>query len=55
MTGVQTCALPIYNVEEVERWVLSWGTHATVIAPQMLVARIERVTAELNRRYAKMS
>jgi hypothetical protein len=36
-------------------WALSWGTHATVVAPQALVVRIEKVTAELNRRYAKMS
>jgi proteasome accessory factor B len=43
------------NVEEVERWVLSWGAHATVVAPQALVVRIEKVTSELNRRYAKMS
>jgi predicted DNA-binding transcriptional regulator YafY len=52
--GQMRMRMRLNNVEEVERWVLSWGTHATVIAPQMLVARIERVTGELNGRYRRM-
>lgn len=52
--GEMRLRMRLNNVEEVERWVLSWGTHATVIAPQTLVARIEKVTAELNERYMKL-
>lgn len=40
------------SIEEVERWVLSWGTHATVIAPLALADRIEKVAGELQGRYA---
>lgn len=42
-------------LEEIEQWVLSWGTRATVISPHALVARIEKVTADLNQRYTKMT
>lgn len=40
------------NLEEVERWVLSWGTHATVIAPLALAKRVNKSAVELQRRYA---
>ena len=33
--------LKLHSLEEIERWVLSWGTHATVIAPQALRERLE--------------
>jgi predicted DNA-binding transcriptional regulator YafY len=49
--GQMRLRMRLNNVEEVERWVLSWGTHATVVAPRLLVNRIEKITAELNGRY----
>ena len=38
-------------LEEVERWVLSWGAHATVIRPQALADRVRRIAADVVRRY----
>ena len=43
--------LRLNNIEEVERWVLSWGMHATVIRPKMLANRVARIAAELAARY----
>jgi predicted DNA-binding transcriptional regulator YafY len=40
------------NLEEIERWVLEWGIHATVIAPLALADRIENIALELRNRYA---
>ena len=34
-------------LEEIEQWVLSWGTHATVLRPHALVERIAKSAAEL--------
>ena len=28
------------SIEEIERWILSWGKHARVLAPKELAARI---------------
>jgi predicted DNA-binding transcriptional regulator YafY len=39
------------NLTEVERWVLSWGTHATVIRPKKLATRLRDITKELAERY----
>ena len=36
---------------EVERWVLSWGTHATVINPPALATRVRSIAATLVHRY----
>jgi hypothetical protein len=38
-------------LEEVERWVLSWGTHATVIKPDLLATRVSKIIRELIKRY----
>lgn len=50
--GQMRMRMRLSSIEEVERWVLSWGTHATVIAPLALADRIEQVSAELQQRYA---
>jgi predicted DNA-binding transcriptional regulator YafY len=46
-------SLHLSDVEEIERWVLSWGAHATVLAPAELVARlhvtIDRLSQPLSR------
>jgi len=38
-------------LEEIERWVLSWGTHATVIKPDSLAHRVGRIATKLANRY----
>ena len=43
--------LRLNSLEEAERWVLSWGTHATVVRPKRLATRIREVAAELAQRY----
>src|SRR5512135_2098033 len=35
------------SLEEMERWVLSMGTHATVIGPERLRERLSKATKEL--------
>jgi predicted DNA-binding transcriptional regulator YafY len=40
------------SIEEAERWVLSWGTHATVVRPQALAERLSKTAAELHQRYS---
>jgi proteasome accessory factor B len=39
------------SIEEAERWVLSWGTHATIIRPQALAVRLCDTAVELRDRY----
>jgi proteasome accessory factor B len=39
------------SLEEIERWVLNWGTHATVLRPQALAKRLQMTAAELVRKY----
>jgi len=35
-------------VEEIERWILSWGTHTQVLAPAELKGRIAAASAVAN-------
>jgi len=46
--------LRLNSLEEVERWVLSFGAHATVVQPPKLRQRIGGTAAELVTRYAPM-
>ena len=39
-------------LEEIEQWVLSWGTRATVIAPQELRERVANAGRVIAARYA---
>jgi len=43
--------LRLNNIEEVESWLLSFGTNATVVRPRGLRDRLARVGAEFVRRY----
>lgn len=38
-------------LEEIEQWVLSWGTRATVVRPLALIERVAGVAREVARRY----
>lgn len=40
-------------LEEIEQYVLSWGTHARVVGPPDLRERVVRVAAEIVKRYAR--
>jgi proteasome accessory factor B len=52
--GTSRLRLRLDNLEEMERWVLSWGMHATVVRPRELARRIQRTTATLAERYRRM-
>ena len=39
------------GLEEIERWILSWGEHATVLEPPAMVRRIKEIAGTLSRRY----
>jgi predicted DNA-binding transcriptional regulator YafY len=39
------------SIEEAERWVLSWGTHATVVRPQALAVRLCSIAVDVQDRY----
>lgn len=45
-------SMTLGSLEEVERWILSWGEHATALDPPRLTKRLREVTAGLARRYA---
>ena len=53
LPGGQTrLRLRLNSIEEAERWVLSWGAHATVVHPQALANRLLETAAALQSRYA---
>ena len=41
------------GMEEIERWILSWGEHATVLDPPLLVKRLREGAESLTLRYSK--
>jgi len=43
--------LRLNSIEEAERWVLSWGQHATVVRPQALANRLRATAQALQSRY----
>jgi predicted DNA-binding transcriptional regulator YafY len=43
--------LNLGSLEEIERWILSWGDHARVLAPKMLVTRMRAIAQALARAY----
>jgi hypothetical protein len=38
------------SIEEIERWVLAWGVHATVVRPKALADRVQKIGQKLARR-----
>ena len=49
--GALRVRLRLSSLEKVERWVLSMGTHATVVAPAALRERARGVGRELAEKY----
>jgi proteasome accessory factor B len=43
--------LRLNSLEEAERWILSWGRHATVIRPQALARRLRETAAAIQSRH----
>lgn len=50
--GSAIMELELGSLEEIQRWILSWGSHARAIAPALLVDRIRKCVAEIAARYA---
>ena len=46
-------SLRLGHLTEIQRWILSWGEHAQVIAPQELRSRIAKTVQALTATYAK--
>jgi predicted DNA-binding transcriptional regulator YafY len=51
--GGAELSLTLGNLEEVERWILSWGNHVEVLAPAELRDRIQKTVAALAKTYGK--
>jgi predicted DNA-binding transcriptional regulator YafY len=51
--GMLRVTLRLNNIEEVEKWVMGFGTHATVVRPKALVERLRTTAEQLSRRYAE--
>jgi len=43
------------GLDEIERSVLNWGRHATIIRPRALAERVRRTAEDLAMRYAESS
>ena len=45
--GCSRLTMRLNNIEEMERWVLSWGIHARAVRPRALAARIRKIAVQL--------
>jgi predicted DNA-binding transcriptional regulator YafY len=43
--------LRLNNIEEVEKWVMGFGAHATVVRPNALRERLRKTAVEVAKRY----
>ena len=50
--GEVEVSLKLGSLEEIERWVMSWGIHAKVIEPKALCQRIKRAAEALQKQYS---
>lgn len=50
--GFLRLRMRLNNLEEVERWLLSFGIHATIVRPRSLIERFRRTAEQLAQRYA---
>lgn len=51
--GTLRISMRLGSLEEVEKWILGFGVHATVVRPKALAERIRKVGEELVRRYSE--
>ena len=52
--GMLRLTMRLNNLEEVEKWVMSFGTHATVVRPGALRERLCKTASEVGERYAEV-
>jgi proteasome accessory factor B len=50
--GSATLELELGGLEEIERWILSWGSHVRVVEPAQLVARVRDEAAAIAQLYS---
>ncbi|MDQ2918294.1 MAG: WYL domain-containing protein, partial [Verrucomicrobiota bacterium] len=50
--GSATLELELGGLEEIERWILSWGEHVRVLEPKALLARVREQARAVARLYA---
>ena len=53
--GMMRLRMRLNNIEEVERWLLGFGTHATVVRPAVLVDRFRTIGERFAQRYAPIA
>jgi predicted DNA-binding transcriptional regulator YafY len=46
-------AMRLTSLKEVDRWVLSWGAHVTVVRPKALAVRLRQMALDVRRRYTR--
>jgi predicted DNA-binding transcriptional regulator YafY len=51
--GTSRLRLRLSGLEEIERWVLSWGTHACVLRPQILADRVAATARAISAQYER--
>jgi predicted DNA-binding transcriptional regulator YafY len=51
-SGCSRLTMRLNSIEEMERFVLGWGTHVTAIKPDALVERIRKVALEIAQKYS---
>lgn len=44
--------LELTGLEEIERWILSWGSHVRVLAPQELAVRVRDEARAIGKKYS---
>jgi predicted DNA-binding transcriptional regulator YafY len=49
--GMAQMRMRLSSLDEIERWVLTWGSHATVIKPLALMDRLMKTAAEVSAMY----
>ena len=49
--GGSRLQMRLNSLEEIERWVLSWGTHAKVVEPATLRERVRKTASAVAGRY----
>ena len=49
--GSITLELELAGLEEIERWILSWGSHARVLAPKELIERVREEACKVAHSY----
>src|SRR5947209_5572870 len=49
--GSATLELELGSLEEIQRWILSWGSHVRVLAPNELIERVRNEAAAVAASY----